>query len=501
VNSPFLSGVFGAWTAVQLVVGVFFLQVFAARRSELEYLLFGFVCFALAITDAGLTLGAAMHGIAWWPAAAAMINVGAIAATVLNLHFVLRFVAPGRVRRVVPLAYAVSLPYAVVLATRVGWVPGTVHVVQSEVLGAALNHVIAKPTVLAVTGYAVLIAWGAAAFAALAAAHRRGRRDVRGALIGLSLVILFAMTDVVTIGFQLATPVLFPYGFLLYGFGVADTLLVRYRRAADDLETTAKDLRHATDELTHSYLELSVVQEELFRKRQLASVGELAASIAHEVRNPLAIIVNAAASLKRAGLGVEDKSTLFGIIEEEISRLNKIVTELLRYARPMNVRRADVSLADALQGLGEGSVEGHSLDVQIAAGLEGEAVWADPALLRLALQSLIDNARQAMPGGGVIVVTASRDSVAGHAGVRLEVVDVGHGMDSRTARRAMDPFFSTRPSGTGLGLPIAGRIVEAHGGSLDVTSRLGEGTTVSMFLPDKRPERGSESRVPADPRA
>src|SRR6185312_7280795 len=115
-----------------------------------------------------------------------------------------------------------------------------------------------------------------------------------------------------------------PYGFLIYGFGVAHTVLVRYRRAADDLEVTASELRQATEELTNSYLELSVIQEELFRKRQLASVGELAAAIAHEVRNPLAIIKNAGASLRRVNIKEEDKATLFQIIEEEITRLNNL---------------------------------------------------------------------------------------------------------------------------------------------------------------------------------
>jgi signal transduction histidine kinase len=497
VNSPLLAGVFGAWTAVQIAVGAFFLQAFAARRTGLEYLLFAFVCFALAVTDAGLTLGAAMHGTEWWVAAAAMINGGAVAVTVLNLHFVLHFVAPSFVRRVVPVAYAVAAPYAVVLATSIGWVPGTVHVAHAELLGVVLNHVIAKPTLLAVTGYLVLLAGGAAAFTALALAYRRGRAEVRGALFGLTIVILCSLNDVVTVGLQLGTPVLFPYGFLLYGFGVADTLLVRYRRSADDLEATARELRQATEALTSSYLELSGVQEELFRKRQLASVGELAASIAHEVRNPLAIIVNAAASLKRPSLGAEDKNTLFGIIEEEISRLNKIVTELLRYARPMNVRRAEVVLLDALKSLGEGLEDKYALDVRIAAVPPLETVWADPTLLRLALQYLVDNARQAMPAGGTIVVTASKDVVAGQAGVKVEVADTGQGMDARTLGRAADPFFSTRPSGTGLGLSITGRIIDAHGGHLEVTSRVGEGTVVSLFFPGKRPEMASAPDAPA----
>jgi signal transduction histidine kinase len=291
-------------------------------------------------------------------------------------------------------------------------------------------------------------------------------------------------------------PAIIPYGFLIYGFGVADTLLVRYRRAADEVEVTANELRQATEALTNSYLELSIVQEELFRKKQLASVGELAASIAHEVRNPLAIIANAAANLKRPSLGAADRSTVIGIVEEEIIRLNNLVTELLRFARPMNVRREDVSLAEVLKGLGEHLGEAHTIEARVPDEPGVGTVWADANLLRLAMQNVVDNARQAMPGGGTVVVTARRDHVSGQAGAVIEVSDEGPGMDSQTLRRAMDPFFSTRPSGTGLGLPIVARIAEAHGGRVEVKSRAGEGTTVVLFIPEKRPDQRTSEPAP-----
>jgi signal transduction histidine kinase len=228
----------------------------------------------------------------------------------------------------------------------------------------------------------------------------------------------------------------------------------------------------------------------LFHKRQLASVGELAASIAHEVRNPLAVIVNAAANLKRTSLGVADRDTLFGIIEEEITRLNNLVTELLRYARPMNVRREDAPVGEVLKGLGEGLDPKHKVELPVQDAAV-PTIWADATLLRLALANLVDNARQAMPDGGTITLSVSKDASDGRDAIRIDVSDSGQGMDSHTLHRALDPFFSTRPSGTGLGLPIAGRILEAHGGRIEVQSRLGEGTTVSLFIPTKRAEQRS----------
>jgi signal transduction histidine kinase len=96
-----------------------------------------------------------------------------------------------------------------------------------------------------------------------------------------------------------------------------------------------------------------------------------------------------------------------------------------------------------------------------------------------------------MPNGGTIAISIAKDASDGRDAMRIDVSDAGQGMDTHTLHRALDPFFSTRPSGTGLGLPIAGRIAEAHGGRIEVHSRLGEGTTVSLFIPTKRTEQRS----------
>ncbi|HEX7669690.1 MAG TPA: ATP-binding protein, partial [Polyangiaceae bacterium] len=168
-----------------------------------------------------------------------------------------------------------------------------------------------------------------------------------------------------------------------------------------------------------------------------------------------------------------------------------------RFARPMNVRREDVSLLDVLKAIAEHLGESHDIDARIPEEPGAGVVWADANLLRLAMQNIVDNAKQAMPKGGTIVVTVRKDHVNGQGGAIIEVADEGPGMDSQTLRRAMDPFFSTRPSGTGLGLPIVGRIAEAHGGRVEVKSRAGEGTTVMLFIPERRPDqRHSDPAIP-----
>jgi signal transduction histidine kinase len=219
------------------------------------------------------------------------------------------------------------------------------------------------------------------------------------------------------------------------------------------------------------------------RQEQLAAVGELSAVIAHEVRNPLAIISNAVATLRRENVDAADRETLLGILDEETSRLNHLVGDLLRYARPVDVQR---QLLNVREILGRAlAVAGQRTDVTIEVIENGEAprAWGDASLLRQAFENLISNAIQAMAGGGSLTVTLSPCDVDGAPGLELDIQDTGEGMDTLVRKRALDPFFTTRPAGTGLGLAIVARIVDAHGGRLTIDSKAGQGTRVSVTLP------------------
>src|SRR5690606_6495059 len=133
--------------------------------------------------------------------------------------------------------------------------------------------------------------------------------------------------------------------------------------------------------------ELEMVHTELSRKEQLAAVGELAAAIAHEVRNPLAIIMNAASGLRRDTLSEEDKSTLLSIVDEESERLNGLVTELLRFARPVQAARAPVSLKDLCEKVQSAAPDGYEIRIHVDSSEHQPAVWVDPGLFRLALDN------------------------------------------------------------------------------------------------------------------
>ena len=498
MDTPLLAGMFAAWTAVQLALGVFFTQAYLSRRREREYLLFGLLCLSLAITDLGLTASYALTRIEHWPIAAGIANFGATLSSAVNLHFVSVFVGRRLSRRAVTVLYAVAAVLIVLVPLR-GWSsyePLTVEVTHP--FGIAVNQVFSPPRLFAPIAYALMFLSNGLVIHWLVRAYRTERRETLGILVGFCVVMVLAINDFLVALALVPSIYLAPYGFLIYGFGFANTLLVRYRYAAEELEATTDELRRATEELRSSYVELSDVQQELLRRRQLASVGELAASIAHEVRNPLAVIGNAAANLRRPRLTEEDRRTLFQIVQEEIERLNGLVTELLRFARPVNVQRSEVVLAELVDALRDEMKE----DCEVVFAKESDSpagVWADPSLLRIALCSLIENAQQASAPGGRIVVRASPETQPGRRAVRIEVVDTGSGMDSVTLERALDPFYTTRPRGTGLGLPIVQRIVEAHGGSLKLDSVPGEGTRVALTLPDNVTDpmaRAAAARLP-----
>jgi signal transduction histidine kinase len=275
---------------------------------------------------------------------------------------------------------------------------------------------------------------------------------------------------------------LVPHAFMVYAFAVTSMVVARQRATVEQLARAEIHLEKVAEDLRVSHAELEVVHHELMTKRELAAVGELAAAIAHEVRNPLAIIDNATAGLRRRGDRAEEHEMLLSIVEEESQRLNRLVTDLLRFARPTSLKRASVDLPELLQSLGSVVREGYEVETEVADNaptrLEGDA-----NLLRVALENLLTNACQSMPDGGVVNFRLASDTHDGDGGVLLDVRDSGSGMTDETRVKALKPFFTTRPSGTGLGLSIVERVISAHGGSLELISEKGVGTTVRLRLP------------------
>jgi signal transduction histidine kinase len=483
VSSEFVAGVLIAWTATHLGLSMFFGLAYALGR-KLEYLLFSALCAALSV----LTLGVAIDHLSTTLDAHRLsdqiIYTGAISASAINVHFAHSLAFPGRPARAIWLAYALAALFLVVNFAGGFWRPGTYHVISGSAFGLPTRHATGEPSLFGVLFFVVGALETFGAFWFLLRAFLSGRREALSSLVGAGLVVPAVINDVgIASGLiQHSFPAL-PHVFLLYAFGVAGSLLWRYRLAAGELEATATSLRQRTEELNHSYAELREVQSELVTKKQLAAVGELAAAIAHEVRNPLAVIVNAVAGLRRSGISDDDRAMLLGIVEEEAGRLNRLVTDLLRFARPVSVKRSPVALLELANRCRLNAGESFDIRVSIEDDPQLYTVDVDPNLFRIVFDNLVSNACQSMGSSGIVEIKIGRGGIGHEPAVRIEIRDRGHGMEPQVLERALDPFFTTRPSGTGLGLPIVHRIVEAHGGEIVLDSDEGEGTTVTLLVP------------------
>lgn len=488
MNAEFFGGLLAGWAVLQVALGGFFVLAHSIRRREPEYLIFGCVCFALAILTAGMagTYSVPVEDTASFFSSVRIAHFGAVLATAFNLHFALRYVGIVKPAWVYGI-YAVAALYLVVILTGSWWASDDVRIVESGVYGTRIAHATAQPSVFAISFYAIALVEIAVANVLFLRAYLAGKREAVTALGGGAVALGTTLNDVLLVTGQLATEYLLPHGFLAYAFAVASTLLLRYQTTAGQLESSVDNLRKRTRELRSSYAELEVVQHELVKKEQLAAVGELAAMIAHEVRNPLAVIMNAVAGLRRAGISDADRETLLSIVDEETARLNRLVTDLLRFARPVSVKRSTISISELVDRAAS-AARGPDVRVEVQSDGDVSEVSADPGLMRLVLDNLISNSCQAMGDGGTVQVAIGHDTIEGVEHVKVSVTDSGPGMEGDVLNRAIDPFFTTRPSGTGLGLPIVERIIEAHGGSMRIDSEPGTGTTVTLLWPVEREE-------------
>jgi signal transduction histidine kinase len=222
------------------------------------------------------------------------------------------------------------------------------------------------------------------------------------------------------------------------------------------------------------------------RQLQLATLGRFTAQMAHDLKNPLSALKGAgqllAEDLRRATPGV-DRAKFVDLMLAQIARLEGLVDVYGRLAR-VEPSREPLDLNETVRDvLALQSLANESLTVKTELGESLPPCRADRAMLTRVLENLVRNAMEAMPEGGTIRVRTA--SLSGANGTELEVAveDTGCGMDARTRERAFDDFFTTKAQGSGLGLAFVGRVVQAHGGHVELSSRPGHGTVVSVRLP------------------
>ncbi|MFB3788461.1 MAG: PAS domain-containing protein [bacterium] len=256
---------------------------------------------------------------------------------------------------------------------------------------------------------------------------------------------------------------------------------------------TMEELAKKVKETEHAYSQLRESQEKLFEAGKFAALGQMAATVAHEIRTPLVAIggfVNLL--LKNRDAGDPEYSHL-RIVRDEALRLEDVLNRLLFYARPSSpmtqIQDLNSFIKLVLTFLSS-ELEFHEIEVVLRLQENLPPVPFDRNLMRQVLLNVLQNAIQSMENGGTITLETKEDN----QWVDVLVRDTGVGIAEENLHRIFEPFFSTKHAGTGLGLHVSQRIVQGHGGTLRVDSRLGKGTTVAIRLP-KRQEVPSEKNL------
>ena len=227
--------------------------------------------------------------------------------------------------------------------------------------------------------------------------------------------------------------------------------------------------------------EVRSLRREVARSQRLASLGSLAAGVAHEIRNPLSSIKGFAVYFKERQEKEEDKQ-IAGIMIQEVDRLNRVVSQLVELARPVSVSKKPVSLRTLIENslkLLEIDATEKKIEIKTVFMAEDIQIAVDGDRINQALLNLYLNAIESMEKGGRLAVSLSE----GEGGAIIKISDTGPGIGEKDLPHVFDPYFTTKTTGTGLGLAIVHSIIEAHGGKITVESRSGEGTTFKLFLP------------------
>ena len=252
----------------------------------------------------------------------------------------------------------------------------------------------------------------------------------------------------------------------------------------EELETSNEELQSTTEELETSNEELRTTQEELIQKEKLAAVGQLAAGVGHELRNPLGVIKNAAYYIKSKLPDDPKLQKHIAIMEKEITNSDKIISDLLGFSRtrPPTIVPSDINkvVEDTLEAVE--IPENVNLVKKLGADLPN--AMADPDQIRQVFVNFGLNAIQAMPEGGRFnIATGKKDDF-----IEVEFTDTGCGIPEENTKKLYDPFFTTKARGIGLGLAVSQGIIERHNGSIEVKSEVGKGTTFVVKLPVERKE-------------
>jgi signal transduction histidine kinase len=289
---------------------------------------------------------------------------------------------------------------------------------------------------------------------------------------------------------------------VLLAFVLTQQILIPIRRLAleadrhasgrgDEVNVLSRSVRGLIKNAGHTRAALERSQETLLQAEKMASVGKLAAGMAHSIRNPLTSVKMRLFSLNRTlELSTTQKDD-FEVISEEIRHVDTIVQNFLEFSRPPRLKTQKISpseVVDLVLQLLRHRLESYNVTATVNRQEILPEIQVDPEQLKELLINLMENACEAMGGFGAIVIHEEKGFREPYGPVVIiRVTDTGPGIQESIREKVFQPFFSTKEEGTGLGLSIACRIIESHGGRLELISENGEGTTFVITLPMEAP--------------
>jgi signal transduction histidine kinase len=311
---------------------------------------------------------------------------------------------------------------------------------------------------------------------------------------GMAATIFTPLAD----GAMTAESAISPYGLAfaiaaasiaIFGLGIAAALVDR--RFTAQLERELIERRKVEAELREVNKNLHAAMDKLSTTERLATIGQIAATVGHELRNPLASIRNSMELVRTQTVGKQlGVERALDRIDRNTERCASIIADLLNFARKKELAREPTAIAPWLAEM----LDDHTLPPQVHVERDlqaSEEIPVDRQKLRQIIVNLVDNAAQAMtdpqwqPAEGqerrIVVRAESADQ-----GVRLSIIDTGPGMAPEVLSRIFEPLFTTKTSGIGLGMPIVQQLVEMHQGTIAIDSTVGQGTTIRVWLPNKQ---------------
>jgi two-component system NtrC family sensor kinase len=279
-----------------------------------------------------------------------------------------------------------------------------------------------------------------------------------------------------------------------------DAMTLKLRQRTEEAVRLYNESVERNRELAEANAKLHAARQQIVQSEKLAAVGQLTAGIVHDVKNPLAVIIGLAEELPEMSRLDEITLQSLGTIRDNGRRANKIITDLLKFAREseMEMRRQDIrETIETVLRLTEYLARKARVQVIQDVPTVSVMVTYDASQIEQVLMNLVQNAIQAMPQGGTLRINLSQAKEA----VAIAVQDSGVGIPAKNLSRIFDPFFTTKPpgEGTGLGLSVSYGIVSQHTGRIDVQSKVGQGTTFTILLPVQpttpTPQPGAEAHL------